>query len=42
VAQAMESLFGERIEEFYGLLAYHYARAEVWDKAQEYLLKAAD
>lgn len=42
VAQAIEELFAERLEEFYGLLAYHYARAEVWDKAQEYLLKAAD
>jgi class 3 adenylate cyclase/tetratricopeptide (TPR) repeat protein len=42
VAQAIESLFAERLEEFYGLLAYHYARAEVWDKAQDYLLKAAD
>jgi tetratricopeptide (TPR) repeat protein len=42
VAQAIESLFAERLEEFLGLLAYHYARAEVWDKAQEYLIKAAD
>ena len=42
VALAIEALFAERLEEFYGLLAYHYARAEVWDKAQEYLLKAAD
>ena len=42
VAQAIESLFAERLEKFYGLLAYHYARAEVWDRAQEYLLKAAD
>jgi class 3 adenylate cyclase/tetratricopeptide (TPR) repeat protein len=42
VARAMEALFAERVEEFYGLLAYHYARAEVWDKAQDYLLKAAD
>jgi class 3 adenylate cyclase len=42
VAQAIESLFAERLEEFYGLLAYHYAKAEVWDKAQAYLLKAAD
>jgi len=42
VAQAVESLFAERLEEFYGLLAYHYARAEAWDKAQAYLLKAAD
>jgi len=42
VAQAIESLFAERIEEFYGLLAYHYAKAEMWDKAQAYLLKAGD
>jgi class 3 adenylate cyclase/tetratricopeptide (TPR) repeat protein len=42
VAQAIESLFEDRLEEFYGLLAYHYARAETWEKAQEYLFKAAD
>jgi class 3 adenylate cyclase/tetratricopeptide (TPR) repeat protein len=42
VGRAIESLFADRLEEFYGLLAYHYARAEAWDKAQEYLLKAAD
>lgn len=42
VAQAIESLFAERLEEFYGFLAYHYATAEVWDKAQEYVLKAGD
>lgn len=42
VARAIELLFGERLEEFYGLLAYHYSKAETWDKAQEYLLKAGD
>lgn len=42
VAEAIEQLFAERLEEFYGLLAYHFAKAEVWEKAQEYLLKAAD
>lgn len=42
VAQVIESLFLERLEEFYGLLSYHYARAEVWDKAQYYLMKAGD
>jgi class 3 adenylate cyclase/tetratricopeptide (TPR) repeat protein len=42
VARAIESLFTERLEEFYGLLAYHYAKAEVWGKAQEYLFKAGD
>jgi class 3 adenylate cyclase/tetratricopeptide (TPR) repeat protein len=42
VGQAIEVLFAGRLEEFYGLLAYHYARAEAWEKAQEYLLKAGD
>src|SRR5207302_3229185 len=42
VADAIESLFVDRLEEFYGLLAYHYARAEVPAKLQEYLLRAAD
>lgn len=42
VAQAIEALFAERLEEFYGLLAYHYAKAEGWDKAHAYLLKAGD
>jgi len=42
MGQAIETLFAGRLEEFYGLLAYHYARAEAWEKAQEYLLKAAD
>jgi len=31
-----------RLEEFYGLLAYHYAKAENWERAQDYLLKAGD
>jgi class 3 adenylate cyclase/tetratricopeptide (TPR) repeat protein len=42
VAQAIEMLFTDRLEEFYSLLAYHYARSEAWEKAQEYLLKAGD
>ncbi len=42
VAQAIETLFADRLEEFYGLLAHHYVRAEVWDRAQAYLLKAGD
>src|SRR5262249_14151179 len=28
--------------QFYGVLAYHYARANDWQKAQEYLFKAGD
>ncbi|MDQ5852214.1 MAG: AAA family ATPase, partial [Chloroflexota bacterium] len=42
VAQGIETLFAGRVEEFYGLLAYHYARAEDWEKAQEYLFKTGD
>jgi class 3 adenylate cyclase/tetratricopeptide (TPR) repeat protein len=42
VGQAIEVLFPDRLEEFYSLLAYHYARAENWEKAQEYLFKAGD
>lgn len=42
VGRVIESLFPERLEEFYGLLAYHYAKAEAWEQAQTYLLKAAD
>ena len=42
VAAAIETLFAERLEEFYSLLAYHYSKAEDWEKAQEYLFKAGD
>jgi len=42
VGECMESLFANRLEEFYGLLAHHFVRAEEWNKAQEYLFKAGD
>ncbi len=42
VAAAVEALFAERPDEFYSLLAYHYAKAENWAKAQEYLFKSGD
>lgn len=42
VGQCIERLFNTRLEEFYGLLAYHYSHGEDWEKAQEYLFKAAD
>jgi tetratricopeptide (TPR) repeat protein len=42
VGQALEALFAGRLEEFYSLLAYHYGRAEAWEKAQKYLLKAGN
>jgi class 3 adenylate cyclase len=42
VARCIETLFAERLDDFYGVLAYHYARAEDWERAQEYLFKAGD
>ena len=41
-AQAIEILFENRLEDFTILLAYHYTRAEDWEKAQAYLFKAGD
>lgn len=42
VADCMEEVFCDRLEESYGLLAFHYAKGEAWKKAQEYLFKAGD
>jgi len=42
VASAVEALFSDRPDEFASVLAYHYAKAEHWEKAQEYLFKAGD
>jgi class 3 adenylate cyclase/tetratricopeptide (TPR) repeat protein len=42
VGGSIETLFAGRLEGVYGLLAYHFARAELWEKAQAYLLEAAD
>ena len=42
VAQCIEVLFATRLEEFFSVLAYHYAQAEHWDRAQHFLLKAGD
>ena len=40
VAMAIEELYAERLAEFYEMLAHHYERGEVWDKALHYLVKA--
>ena len=42
VGRAIEKLMANRLDEFYGLLAYHFSSAEQWEKAQEYLFKAGD
>ena len=36
VGQTIETLFADRVEEFYGLLAYHYVQAESWEKGRCY------
>ena len=42
VGEAIEKIFEDHLDNFYGLLAYHYAQAENWGKAQDYLFKAGD
>jgi class 3 adenylate cyclase/tetratricopeptide (TPR) repeat protein len=42
VGAAIEQLFVDRLDEFSGLLGYHYARAEEWEKAKDYLNRAGD
>ena len=42
VALSIEKLFQERLHEFYGLLAYHYSRAEDLEKAEEWMTKAGE
>ena len=42
VGEAIERLFADRREEFYGLLAHHFEAAEVNDKAIKYLIQSGD
>lgn len=42
IAEAIEKIFSEKLEERYVDLAFHYEQAEVFDKTCEYLRKAAD
>ncbi|MBN1628314.1 MAG: AAA family ATPase [Thermoleophilia bacterium] len=42
VAEEIESRFAGSLAEQYDLLAYHYSRAENWDRAKDYLLQAGD
>jgi class 3 adenylate cyclase/tetratricopeptide (TPR) repeat protein len=37
IGKAIEELYFERLEEFYEMLAYHYARGDVFEKASQYL-----
>jgi tetratricopeptide (TPR) repeat protein len=42
VASSIEKVFSRRLHEFYGMLAYHYSRAENAEKAEEYLINAGE
>lgn len=42
VAASIEKVFLERLHEFFGMLAYHYSRAENLEKTEKYLLKAGE
>src|SRR5262249_34183065 len=42
IAAAIEDLYTDRLAEQYEILAHHFDKAEVWDKALEYLIHAAD
>ena len=42
IALVIEDLYTDRLSEQYGILAFHFQKAEVWDRALDYLVKAAD
>jgi len=42
VARAIETIFRERLQEFYGVLAYHYSHGEDSAMAESYLIKAGE
>jgi len=42
IADCIENVFKERLHEFYGMLAYHYSRAEFEEKSEHYLIKAGE
>jgi tetratricopeptide (TPR) repeat protein len=41
-AASIEKVFKERLHEFYGMLAFHYGKAEHEEKTAEYLVKAGE
>ncbi len=42
VAESIEQIFKQRLHEFYGMLAFHYSKAEKTEKVEEYLIKAGE
>ena len=42
VAHSTEKIFSASLTECYGMLAYHYSRAEDWEKTEQHLIKAGE
>jgi class 3 adenylate cyclase/tetratricopeptide (TPR) repeat protein len=42
IGRAIEELYRDRLAEHYEMLAHHFSKAEDWERALEYMLKAAD
>jgi len=40
IAQTIEKVFADKLKEFYEIIAYHYEKAEEWEKAANYLSMA--
>ena len=41
IGRAIEELYADRLPEHFEMLAHHFSRAEDWERALDYLLKAA-
>jgi class 3 adenylate cyclase len=42
VAESIETVFKEKLHEFYGMLAYHYSKGEDLEKAEAFMVKAGE
>jgi class 3 adenylate cyclase/tetratricopeptide (TPR) repeat protein len=42
VAASIEKVFGDQLNNFYGMLAYHYGKADSPEKTEKYLIKAGE
>jgi class 3 adenylate cyclase len=42
VAKSIEKIFNKRLNEFYGMLAFHYGKGDDLNKSEEYLIKAGE
>ncbi len=42
IADSIQKVFAPRIQEFFGMLAYHYTRGEDLERAEEFLIKSGE